>query len=120
MRVVYVAQTLSLASVEFFVHFGRLESAIKLISFHIAIPNGLVEEFQLSALPSEWDRVPSGTATANIGTTWLRNNASAVLKVPSALIKGEYNYLINPAHQDAGQIKVVERSSFSYDSRMWK
>jgi RES domain-containing protein len=118
--VVYASQTLSLASLEFFVHFGRLESAIRLVCFEIGIPEGIVEDLDRSRLPADWRSVPPGVVTADMGTDWLRSRRSAVLRVPSALTEGEYNFLINPAHSDAGQVRVLESNPFSYDSRMWK
>lgn len=119
-RIVYAAQTLSLASLEFFVHFGRLESAISLVWFEFAIPDELVQEVDGSALPAGWDSDPPVAATADIGMNWLRSGSSVVLKVPSAVTQGEYNLLINPSHADIGKIHVVKTASFSYDSRMWK
>lgn len=118
--IVYSAESLSLASLEFFVHFGKLDNAIKLVSFRIEIPDGLVELLAASSLPPDWDSVPAGTATADLGTAWLTSKKSAVLKVPSVITPGEHNYLINPLHRDAAQVKVVTSNPFLYDMRVWK
>jgi RES domain-containing protein len=42
-----------------------------------------------------------------------------VLKVPSAIIPVEYNYLINPKHPDL-QLQTEQVLEFQFDSRMWK
>lgn len=120
MRVVYCAQSLSLASLEFFVHFQRLEKAIALVSFAVEIPQSLIEELPSSALPSDWDAVPSTTSTADIGTDWLKSMRSAVLRVPSVLSAGEYNFLLNPIHSAADQIKIAAKNPHRYDSRLWE
>jgi RES domain-containing protein len=118
--VIYTGESLSLASLEVFVHFGKLDDAIKLVAFRIEIPDGLVEVLAASSLPTDWDSVPAGTETADLGTQWLSSKRSAVLRVPSVVTPGEHNYLLNPLHPDAGQVKVPASNAFLYDSRMWK
>jgi hypothetical protein len=45
---------------------------------------------------------------ANHRNDFVFENDAAILKVPSAIIPEEYNYLINPSHVDAKKIKVLE------------
>jgi RES domain-containing protein len=40
------------------------------------------------------------------------------LKVPSALVPEEFNYLMNPLHSKAGKVKVIKRSPFNFDERL--
>jgi RES domain-containing protein len=40
--------------------------------------------------------------------------------VPSAVIDGEWNILINPEYPDAREIKIVETKPFQFDQRMFK
>jgi RES domain-containing protein len=40
--------------------------------------------------------------------------------VPSVLIEGEWNVLLNPAHPDAKKIRVVEKKPFRFDERMFR
>jgi RES domain-containing protein len=42
----------------------------------------------------------------NLGDAWVREERSLVLKVPSAVVPSEYNYLINPNHPDARRLEV--------------
>ena len=42
----------------------------------------------------------------SVATNWLNEATSAILKVPSVIIKKEYNYLINPQHPDYKLIKL--------------
>jgi RES domain-containing protein len=44
----------------------------------------------------------------------------AVLKVPSAVVKGDFNYLINPFHPDATKISVSSQEDFPFDKRIFK
>ena len=120
MKIVYCAQTLSLASLEFFVHFEVLHKAIELVAIGIELPDSLVENLPAASLPSNWDPTPPTAATADIGSGWLKSGRSAALRVPSVLARGEFNVLINPAHADFKRVRVVSRVDYKYDTRMWK
>ena len=119
-RVVYCAQTLSLASLEFFVHFEVLYKTIELVAIRIELPDSLVEDLPAASLPANWDETPPAAATADIGSAWLKSSRSAALRVPSVLTRGEFNVLINPAHADFKRVRVASLAGYKYDTRMWK
>ena len=119
-RVVYCAQSLSLASLEFFVHFEPLSKSVALVAVEIEVPDGLVEDLPAKSLPANLDATPPASDTAGIGTEWLKSVRSAALRVPSVLTRGEFNVLINPDHADLKRIRVKSSVDYSYDTRMWK
>jgi RES domain-containing protein len=45
---------------------------------------------------------------------------SAVLRVPSAVVAGDWNYLINPLHLDSAQIKVERPVAMRFDERLFE
>ena len=47
-------------------------------------------------------------------------NKSLLLKVPSAVIQEEFNYLANPLHADFKKIKIIKTKSFWPDERLFK
>ncbi len=118
--IVYCAQSLSLAALEFFVHFGKRADTIALVSIAIDIPVDLIEPLLQAKLPKNWREVPAPAATADLGAEWVRHGRSAVLRVPSVLSPGECNYLINPAHPKCTRIRTRPPVVFSFDTRMWK
>ncbi len=120
MRIVYCAQSLSLASLEFFIHFEVLHKAIALAAIEIELPETLVEDLPAASLPPGWDETPPAAATADIGKAWLNSGRSAALRVPCVLTRGEFNVLINPAHADFKLVRVASLLDYSYDTRMWK
>jgi len=120
LRIVYCAQTLSLASLEFFVHFEVLHKAIGLVAIGIELPDPLVEDLPAASLPADWDATPPTAATAEIGTEWIKSGRSTALRVPSVLTRGEFNVLINPAHADFKRVHVASLADYKYDTRMWK
>jgi RES domain-containing protein len=57
-------------------------------------------------------------ATRNVGTGWLRENSSALLKVPSVLLPEESNYLFNPQNSEAQHFHRVSERPFAFDARL--
>ncbi|WP_162996938.1 RES family NAD+ phosphorylase [Mucilaginibacter kameinonensis] len=73
---------------------------------------------QLQKLNANWYKVINYPATQMLGDTWLRKMETAVLKVPSAIIDLEYNYLFNPAHPDYDKITISAVNKFTFDPRL--
>ncbi|MEO0333752.1 MAG: RES family NAD+ phosphorylase, partial [Bacteroidota bacterium] len=71
-------------------------------------------------LPKDWNVFPHPSSTQRIGDDFVREQASCVLQVPSAVVKGDYNLLINPIHPDFSQIRVLGWEDFPFDKRLFK
>ncbi len=115
--VIYTAGSRSLASLENIVH--RSGVGLKQIFevMLIDIPDDIsIQEIKLNDLPKDWPN--SYAPTQKIGNTWLRDRKSAVLKVPSAIIPMEPNFLLNPNHPDFYRIKLVGNENFEFDTRI--
>lgn len=67
-------------------------------------------------LPSGW--TSNLAATRVIGDRWLRAGESLLLRVPSVLVPGAFNVLINPEHQDASDLKLLKAEKVPLDSRL--
>ncbi len=118
---VYCSETHALAALEVFVHLQEEAKQIKFVSFEISIPKSLILEVDaIATLPKRWRSMPPGVGTKNIGSDWAKSAASAVLGVPSAIIPGERNYLLNPIHPDFSKITINDPVAFSFDARLWK
>jgi RES domain-containing protein len=119
--IIYASATLSLAAFELFVHLGRTDSKIALVKVRTEIPEDVpMESVDPTSLPNDWRASPPIPATVELGTQWCLDRRSVILKVPSTLVPGEYNYLLNPTHADFRRIKISTPKPFSFDSRMWK
>jgi RES domain-containing protein len=121
--VVYASETLSLAALELFVHFVRKDITISkvLVAIPITIPDNVaVTDVSIRDLKTGWDSSPPPDSTRDAGTKWMRDGLSAVLRVPSAIIPEEHNFVMNPAHTDFAKITAGQARPFSLDSRMWK
>lgn len=117
--IVYASQSLALASLEMLVHLDLDLPPDDLLALQIAVPaKAGVAELPPTQLPQSWRRYPAPKALQHLGNTWIDECETAVLRVPSALIPAEFNYLINPQHPDARHIRVVARSRFAFDPRL--
>lgn len=116
---VYTSGSLSLSTLELFVNLDASPpSTMNLMSIEALIPKEIIIEAK--DIPKEWNSIPVESASQNLGSQWVIENKSAVLKVPSAIIPNEYNYLLNPNHKDFQKIKIKDAEAFSIDNRMWK
>ena len=119
--IVYAASTLSLAALEYFVHLGRADTRIAFVSVHAIVADDLaMEVVEPGSLPENWNSSPPIDATMDLGTRWRLEMRGAVIRVPSALVPGEFNYLLNPQHPDFKLIKISTPKRVSFDPRMWK
>ncbi len=118
---VYTGNSRALCALEIAVHtpLGTLPKSYFLNV--IEIPDDIsIEEISAKSLLKNWRSLPHGDATQKLGKAFIKNEKNAVLKVPSAIVDGEYNFLINPLHQDSQKIKLVLEEKFWVDERLFK
>jgi RES domain-containing protein len=118
-RMVYTAQSQALAILEVLVH---LEKVGVLPSYSLCAAHfeeDLVEALDPEALPENWRSYPSPSGLRVIGDSWVAEQTSAVLEVPSVIVDDESNYLIDPAHPDFSSITIGEPRPFELDARLF-
>jgi RES domain-containing protein len=84
------------------------------------IPEELIETLGHNELPEDWRQTPEPNSTRDIGTKWVGEGRSPVLAVPSVVVPGELNYLLNPAHPDFFKIKIGKPKAIDWDPRLIK
>lgn len=115
--VVYMSSTKSLAALETLVHLNP-PVLFKYAAIRIKFDAALIESVSAKTLPPDWRMEPPPPSTQAIGDAWMRAGRSAVLAVPSVIISGEPNYLINPAHSDFKKISFGKPAGFTFDPRL--
>jgi RES domain-containing protein len=80
----------------------------------IAVPSDILA-YPLSA-SGNWRT--DHAATRWLGDEWLASNKSLLLQVPSVILPGIYNTLVNPQHPDALRLKIVSTLSVPLDERL--
>lgn len=116
--VIYLASNLALAVLEVLVH---LEDTGLLPAYSQAsaeFDDDLVETLGRDAIPDDWDLDPAPASTRAIGDAWFDDLHSAVLRVPSAVVHREYNFLINPLHPSFSRVVFSELEPFRFDVRL--
>ena len=116
---VYVSEQRATAALEILVHVKRaqlLRDAY--VIFEVTIPDALVLMVELAALPQGWDAYPETRASTDMGDAWFDAGQSVALRVPSVVVRGEYNLLLNPEHPDMAQITIGQPEPFLFDRRL--
>jgi RES domain-containing protein len=80
------------------------------------VPSDLIQ--RPTRMPDNWRQFPHPPATQAFGEAWAREGRTAVVRVPSAVVPGEFNYLINPTHPDFGKITIRPSEPFAFDPRL--
>lgn len=117
---IYTSDSRALCTTEVAVHMplGLLPADYKIIT--IEIPDSIkILTLALGKLPVDWKSIPHSGSTQEIGDAFIRKNKAAVIKVPSAVVPGDFNFLFNPNHKDFLQIKIKKIEDFSFDSRLF-
>jgi RES domain-containing protein len=118
-KVIYTAGSRSLACLENVVHRSSLGLKDNFRIMQIEIPGGLLmDEIKISSLDPGWRAYNQYPYTQALGDEWVNRSATAVLKVPSAIIPEEFNYLLNPLHRDFHKIKYLGSEPFDFDERI--
>lgn len=114
---VYTAGSQSLATLELLVQDGRLLANYVMIP--VTLPSRLkIEHINPDDLSEAWRKPESREQLQLIGAGWCKRGSSAVLAVPSAVIPGETNYLLNPLHPSFSKIEIGDAQEFVTDLRL--
>jgi RES domain-containing protein len=117
-RLVYCAESRALAALEVLVHVDELQDlgAIKWVCISATVPSDVLES--PSKFPDDWRQYPYSAGNREFGAEWARSDRSVALRVPSVIVPGEFNYLLNPAHADFKHVKIGKPESFAFDPRL--
>ncbi len=118
LRIIYLSAHQSLAALEVFVRTQPLSPGDEFVVAGAEWEESLMETCGVSELPAGWRTSPPHPETVAIGDRWVREERSAVLAVPSAIIPAERNFLLNPAHRDFRRIRIGKPAPFDFDPRM--
>jgi RES domain-containing protein len=115
---VYTAESQSLAALEMLVHLDSSELLEQYVFVEVGIDDSFITNVEVSQLPKNWRADPAPVKLRAIGDAWVAAGASASLRIPSALIPAESNYLLNPRHPDFPNLSISKPLSFRFDRRL--
>lgn len=119
---IYTGSSRSLSSLELIVNENSILPAFnyKVMVISIADEENLFTHILQSQLPQSWRTMTSYPKLQEIGSEWYINKRSLILKVSSAVIPKEYNYLINMSHPDfERKVTLVRTEDYFWDERLF-
>jgi len=116
--VAYLGESRALASLEVLAHAEdrSLLLGVEWAAVPVQFDDALISE--LSLLPPGWDIVPSSPSATRAGSDWYLARKSALLRVPSVVVRGEFNYVLNATHPGAGKVRAGTAEVFNFDPRI--
>lgn len=116
---VYLADSIALATLEVLVHLQDVEALPTYSLAEIRFDASLVRELLPRDLPEDWGAYPHPQSTKALGQEWIDSGSSALLRVPSSVSPREANYLLNPVHPDAKKVEVAGVVEHAFDPRLF-
>ncbi len=113
---VYTSASRALATLELLVHVKSSSIVDPIVLFALEFPEELVEI--PDRIPARWSANPPSALAQQYGDEWAAESRSAVLRVPSAIVPNEFNFLLNPNHPDFHQIEIGRPVRFRIDPRL--
>ncbi len=115
---VYFANSRALAVLEVLVHLPTLLLPDDFCMTEFSCEASFLE-IEKKSLPENWNTFPFLKQLQLIGDRFFKTNEFPLLKVPSAVVSGEFNFILNPLHSEALKMKLVDKSYFSFDPRLF-
>lgn len=113
-HLLYTAENNILAALEIALRIPLQEISENYIMVPIQIPKSA--ELSIPKLRSNWNT--DLAYTKQIGDHFVKEEKHLLMKVPSALISDAFNYLINPLHPMAKELKVGPTRPILFDKRL--
>lgn len=121
--VIYTGSSRSLSTLELVVHRNSINPIpnYEVMIISIADNEELYEQIPIKKLPKNWRKLEAYYKLQHIGSKWYDEQRSLILKVPSAVIPKEYNYIINTKHPDFNsKVSLVRNEEYFFDQRLFE
>jgi RES domain-containing protein len=116
-HLLYTSQFISLSILESLVHLKRNEIPVTQYLLHIEFPDEKkITEISFNKMKKNWHR--ESEYTQWIGDQFMQNKEGLVLKVPSAIVPQENNFLLNPLHAEFKKVKIISSELLQLDKRL--
>ena len=116
--VVYLADSPAGALLEVCVHTAANDVPPAFTLLRVEGPEVDVRFVTDDELPEDWrERIE---ITRGLGTKWLQEGESVLLRVPSAIVPRTVNYLLNPLHPEAIMFRITDAVQYPFDIRIKK
>lgn len=118
LNAIYTTENISLAILEILVHVKKYNRPLDYHLLTISIPDSIKPMIiNTEKLKKNWKDDPSYSQF--MGDEFLKAKHSLFLKVPSAIVEQENNFILNPVHIDVSKIKIISTRLFEFDKRLY-
>lgn len=114
----YTSQFISLTILESLVHLKQnyIPGSQYLLQIEITEEADSVQEISIKKVKQDWQAEIEYTQW--MGDQFIKNNELLILKVPSAIVPQENNFLINPLHKDFKKVRIISTELLNLDKRL--
>lgn len=117
-RAVYCSESVALALLEYYVHTDNVNLLPKeVVIAKIEFPDRF-KIVELDKLPKGWNKYPYPAETTQIFSELVGQQNFFALKVPSAVVGVEHNYILNPLFKDFKKVDIKEFIHLPVDERL--
>jgi RES domain-containing protein len=114
----YATEHISLGVLEIMVNHRLIEnSKSNFYLIELEIPYEAIKTLSNTSLKEKW--YDDNEYTQFIGDQFLQDTSIWILRVPSAVIAEEHNFIINPTHKGFKQLKHKQSRPYDIDKRLW-
>ena len=114
----YTTEHISLAVLEMLVHIKHFRTPLNYFLITLEIPEQVsLVSIDYKKMKKNWK--DDSSYLQSMGDAFLTSKQSLVLKVPSAIVEAENNFIVNPAHPDLVKIKILKSENFIFDKRLY-
>lgn len=120
-EIIYTSDSRALAMAEVAVHLTLATIPKDFLLLEILIPETIeILNLESNRLPTKWNSFPHHPETQVLGDNFIREQKYAAMKVPSAVVQGDFNFLINPHHPKFSAVKILAEFPFLFDQRLFQ
>lgn len=112
----YTSEYISLSILEILARATKKTSPDTYTLISIDIPDDNIFSIQLKKLKKNWQQ--DLEYTRDIGNNFLKENNTLCLKVPSAIVTQEHNFLLNPLNKNFNKVKIISSELLELDKRL--
>ena len=114
----YASENISLCILEILVRATKKTSPDTYTLISLVIPENKIFSIQLTKLKKGWQHELE--YTQGIGKDFLKENYMLCMKVPSAIVPQEHNFVLNPLHKDINRVKISSVEVLELDKRLYQ
>jgi RES domain-containing protein len=115
---IYATENISLSVLEILVRTDKKLIPPHYMLLKIEIPDIIIyNSITKNKLKKNWKE--DVDYTQFIGTEFIKTGSTLALKVPSAIVDEENNFILNPLHADFKKVKIKSINKFRFDKRFF-